>query len=142
LTPEKTLYRSIEAAEPAPKGVRTRESTLAFLAGLSADLNMLKMPSLCLWTSLQALGREGILQRLRSAFEASETLHNKLAKFPRLRLLVRNFVSKFRKKVTSVFFFFTESKTRRRSKQHFYYGARQKTNQHHCTLLIFLLGFC
>jgi len=113
LTPEKTLYRTIEAAEPAPKGARTRESTLPFLAGLSADLNMLKMPSLCLWTSLQALGREGILQRLRSAFEASETLHNKLAKFPRLRLLVRTFGFKFTKCVTVIFF--TESETRRRS---------------------------
>ncbi|XP_059472469.1 pyridoxal-dependent decarboxylase domain-containing protein 1 [Neocloeon triangulifer] len=82
-----TLFRTIEAQEPAPPGVRTRESTLAFLAGLSAEHNMLKLPSLCLWTSLQALGREGILHRLRSAFEASEILHSKLAKYPRLRLL-------------------------------------------------------
>ncbi|XP_065340823.1 putative pyridoxal-dependent decarboxylase domain-containing protein 2 isoform X1 [Cloeon dipterum] len=82
-----TLFRTFEAAEPAPKGVRTRESTLAFLAGLSLEHSMLKMPSLPLWTALQALGREGILKRLRDAFESSEILHNKLTKFQRLRLM-------------------------------------------------------
>ncbi|KAF4521189.1 hypothetical protein B566_EDAN010651 [Ephemera danica] len=87
-----TLFRTFESTQQQQpqagvKSVRGRESTLPLIAGLTVEHFTLRLSCLSLWTSLQSLGREGIQSRLKQAFEASEQLHNKLAKYPCLRLL-------------------------------------------------------
>lgn len=66
----------------------SRESTLPFLAGLNTDHQSRRILTLPLWASLQCLGKEGILSRIRENFLASERLYAALDVFRHVRVLV------------------------------------------------------
>lgn len=87
-----TLYRLFEPAVNRPqKTVSTvgaaRESTLPIVGGLTSDPLTRRLSCISLWATLQSLGREGLQQRIRQAFESTEYLWRKVAKYPCLRIL-------------------------------------------------------
>lgn len=47
-----------------------------------------RLPTLPLWAALQAMGRDGIQNRIKQCFSAVEELYNKIKKFDCIRLLV------------------------------------------------------
>ncbi|XP_063240985.1 pyridoxal-dependent decarboxylase domain-containing protein 1 isoform X2 [Bacillus rossius redtenbacheri] len=90
--PVVTLYRLFETAaarqaRPVSAVGAARESTLPLVAGLLPDHGARKLASLPLWAALQALGRDGVQAKIRQAFESSEHVWKRLAKYPCLRLL-------------------------------------------------------
>ncbi|XP_047107062.1 pyridoxal-dependent decarboxylase domain-containing protein 1 [Schistocerca piceifrons] len=90
--PMVTLYRLFEQTSMKPSRLVAavgvpRESTLPIIAGLTADHSTRRLSCMSLWVTLQALGREGIHQRIRQAFESTEQLWRRLSKYPCLRLL-------------------------------------------------------
>lgn len=64
-----------------------RNTTLPIIAGLVNDLATRRFVSLPLWTTLQALGRDGIQTRITRALESSEMMWKALANLPSLRLV-------------------------------------------------------
>lgn len=65
----------------------SRNIALPVIAGLVNDLSTRRFVSLPLWTTLQALGREGIQTRITRAFESSEMMWKALSNLPSLRLV-------------------------------------------------------
>lgn len=87
--PNITLYKlwdQTNASKSKQVGV-SRESTLPFLAGLNTDHQSRRILTLPLWASLQCLGKEGILSRIRENFLASERLYAALDVFRHVRVL-------------------------------------------------------
>lgn len=85
-----TLYKlwdQTNSSKSKQVGV-SRESTLPFLAGLNTDHQSRRILTLPLWASLQCLGKEGILSRIRENFLASERLYAALDVFRHVRVLV------------------------------------------------------
>ncbi|XP_012533174.1 pyridoxal-dependent decarboxylase domain-containing protein 1 [Monomorium pharaonis] len=82
--PVVTLYRlaDIKGGRPTP-----RDTTLSLVSGLMADSLSRRLPTLPLWTVLQALGRDGVHNRFKRCFLAVEELYNKIKEFSCIRIL-------------------------------------------------------
>ena len=82
--PVVTLYRlaDTKGGRPTP-----RDTTLSLVSGLMADSLSRRLPTLPLWAALQALGRDGVHNRLKRCFLAVEELYNKIKKFSCIRIL-------------------------------------------------------
>ncbi|KZC08255.1 Pyridoxal-dependent decarboxylase domain-containing protein 1 [Dufourea novaeangliae] len=82
--PVVTLYRltDTKGGRPTP-----RDTTLSLVSGLMADSLSRRLPTLPLWATLQALGRDGVHNRLKRCFLAVEDLYNKIKKFTCIRIL-------------------------------------------------------
>ncbi|XP_031828116.1 pyridoxal-dependent decarboxylase domain-containing protein 1 [Nomia melanderi] len=82
--PVVTLYRltDTKGGRPTP-----RDTTLSLVSGLMADSLSRRLPTLPLWATLQALGRDGVHNRLKRCFLAVEELYNKIKKFTCIRIL-------------------------------------------------------
>jgi len=80
-----TLYRlaDIKGGRPTP-----RDTTLSLVSGLMADSLSRRLPTLPLWTVLQALGRDGVHNRFKRCFLAVEELYNKIKGFSCIRIVV------------------------------------------------------
>lgn len=66
----------------------SRESTLPLLAGLNTDHQGRRILSLPLWVALQSFGKDGVHNRIRDDFLASERLWAALEVFRHIRVLV------------------------------------------------------
>ncbi|XP_066261695.1 pyridoxal-dependent decarboxylase domain-containing protein 1 [Euwallacea similis] len=87
--PNVTLYKQWDQSsinKSKQVGV-SRESTLPLLAGLNTDHQSRRILTLPLWASLQCLGKEGVLSRIRENFLASERLYAALDVFRHVRML-------------------------------------------------------
>lgn len=82
---EQTLYRLTDTRGARPT---SRDTTLSLISGLMADSLSRRLPTLPLWTALQALGRDGIVNRFKQCFLVVEELYSKIKKFNCIRLLV------------------------------------------------------
>ncbi|XP_043461282.1 putative pyridoxal-dependent decarboxylase domain-containing protein 2 [Leptopilina heterotoma] len=82
--PVVTLYRLTDTRGGRPT---SRDTTLSLVSGLMLDSLSRRLPTLPLWTALQALGREGIQNRIRQCFLIVEDLYNKIKKFSCIRIL-------------------------------------------------------
>ncbi|KYQ52175.1 Pyridoxal-dependent decarboxylase domain-containing protein 1 [Trachymyrmex zeteki] len=82
--PVVTLYRlaDIKGGRPTP-----RDTTLSLVSGLMADSLSRRLPTLPLWTVLQALGRDGVHSRFKRCFLAVEELYNKIKGFSCIRIV-------------------------------------------------------
>ncbi|KYN15707.1 Pyridoxal-dependent decarboxylase domain-containing protein 1 [Trachymyrmex cornetzi] len=82
--PVVTLYRlaDIKGGRPTP-----RDTTLSLVSGLMADSLSRRLPTLPLWTVLQALGRDGVHNRFKRCFLAVEELYNKIKGFSCIRIV-------------------------------------------------------
>ncbi|XP_043248213.1 pyridoxal-dependent decarboxylase domain-containing protein 1 [Colletes gigas] len=82
--PVVTLYRltDTKGGRPTP-----RDTTLSLVSGLMADSLSRRLPTLPLWATLQALGRDGVHNRLKRCFLAVEELYNKIKKFTCIGIL-------------------------------------------------------
>ncbi|XP_001604406.2 putative pyridoxal-dependent decarboxylase domain-containing protein 2 isoform X2 [Nasonia vitripennis] len=82
--PVVTLYRLTDTRGARPT---SRDTTLSLISGLMADSLSRRLPTLPLWTALQALGRDGIVNRFKQCFLVVEELYSKIKKFNCIRLL-------------------------------------------------------
>lgn len=82
--PVVTLYRLADIKGGRPT---SRDTTLSLVSGLMADTLSRRLPTLPLWTVLQALGRDGIHNRFKRCFLAVEELYNKIKEFSCIRIL-------------------------------------------------------
>ncbi|XP_047347014.1 putative pyridoxal-dependent decarboxylase domain-containing protein 2 isoform X2 [Vespa velutina] len=82
--PVVTLYRLTDTKGGRPT---TRDTTLSLMSGLMADSLSRKLPTLPLWCTLQALGRDGVQNRFKQCFSAIEELYNKIKKLSCISLL-------------------------------------------------------
>nr|XP_050845721.1 pyridoxal-dependent decarboxylase domain-containing protein 1 [Vespula vulgaris] len=82
--PVVTLYRLTDTKGGRPT---TRDTTLSLMSGLMADSLSRKLPTLPLWCTLQALGRDGVQNRFKQCFSAIEELYNKIKKLSCINLL-------------------------------------------------------
>ncbi|XP_078042085.1 pyridoxal-dependent decarboxylase domain-containing protein 1 [Augochlora pura] len=82
--PVVTLYRltDTKGGRPTP-----RDTTLSLVSGLMADSLSRRLPTLPLWAALQALGRDGVYNRLQKCFLAVEVLYHMIKKFNCIRIL-------------------------------------------------------
>lgn len=80
-----TLYKLTDTKGGRPT---TRDTTLSLMSGLMADSLSRKLPTLPLWCTLQALGRDGVQNRFKQCFSAIEELYNKIKKLSCINLLV------------------------------------------------------
>ncbi|EGI62355.1 PREDICTED: pyridoxal-dependent decarboxylase domain-containing protein 1 [Acromyrmex echinatior] len=82
--PVVTLYRlaDIKGGRPTP-----RDTTLSLVSGLMADSLSRRLPTLPLWTVLQALGRDGVHNRFKRCFLAVEEMYNKIKGFSCIRIV-------------------------------------------------------
>ncbi|KYN07647.1 Pyridoxal-dependent decarboxylase domain-containing protein 1 [Cyphomyrmex costatus] len=82
--PVVTLYRlaDIKGGRPTP-----RDTTLSLVSGLMADSLSRRLPTLPLWTVLQALGRDGVYNRFKRCFLAVEEMYNKIKEFSCIRIV-------------------------------------------------------
>ncbi|XP_017887955.1 putative pyridoxal-dependent decarboxylase domain-containing protein 2 [Ceratina calcarata] len=82
--PVVTLYRltDTKGGRPTP-----RDTTLSLVSGLMTDSLSRRLPTLPLWATLQALGRDGVHNRLKRCFLSVEELYNKIKKFSCIRIL-------------------------------------------------------
>ncbi|XP_053971794.1 pyridoxal-dependent decarboxylase domain-containing protein 1 [Hylaeus anthracinus] len=82
--PVVTLYRltDTKGGRPTP-----RDTTLSFVSGLMTDSLSRRLPTLPLWATLQALGRDGVHNKLKRCFLAVEELYNKIKKFTCIGIL-------------------------------------------------------
>ncbi|XP_076286506.1 pyridoxal-dependent decarboxylase domain-containing protein 1 [Lasioglossum baleicum] len=82
--PVVTLYRltDTKGGRPTP-----RDTTLSLVSGLMADSLSRRLPTLPLWAMLQALGRDGVHNRLKRCFLAVEDLYHTIKKFNCIRIL-------------------------------------------------------
>ncbi|XP_051162616.1 pyridoxal-dependent decarboxylase domain-containing protein 1 [Leptopilina boulardi] len=82
--PVATLYRLTDSRGGRPT---SRDTTLSLVSGLMMDSLSRRLPTLPLWTALQALGRDGVQNRIRQCFLIVEELYNKIKKFSCIRIL-------------------------------------------------------
>ncbi|XP_076171031.1 pyridoxal-dependent decarboxylase domain-containing protein 1 [Ptiloglossa arizonensis] len=82
--PVVTLYRltDTKGGRPTP-----RDTTLSLVSCLMADSLSRRLPTLPLWATLQALGRDGVHNRLKRCFLAVEELYNKIKKLSCIGIL-------------------------------------------------------
>ncbi|XP_058804435.1 putative pyridoxal-dependent decarboxylase domain-containing protein 2 isoform X2 [Phymastichus coffea] len=82
--PVVTLYRLTDTRGARPT---SRDTTLSLISGLMTDSFSRRLPTLPLWTVLQAMGRDGIVNRFKQCFLVIEDLHHKIKKFNCIRIL-------------------------------------------------------
>ncbi|CAH0564206.1 unnamed protein product [Brassicogethes aeneus] len=88
--PTITLYKVWDASHNLNRSKQvgvSRESTLPLLAGLNTDHMGRRVLSLPLWVAMQSLGKDGVHQRIRDDFLASERIWSALSVFRHIRVL-------------------------------------------------------